>query len=79
MIRTAILTLFLVLLSPSLLCATDVKVTFVTPSIVRVQWSPDGRLPGNATGVCVYSPRKVAVRETTAGGCRTLLSSALKV
>lgn len=60
-------------------CAAGVKVTFVTPSIVRVQWSPDGRLPGNATGVCVYSPRKVAVRETTAGGCRTLLSSALKV
>lgn len=57
----------------------DVKVTFITPSIVRVQWSPDGRLPGNATGVCVYSPSKVAVQETTAGGCRTLLSSVLKV
>lgn len=38
------------------LCAQagDVKVEFVTPRIVRVQWSADGRLPGNATGVCVY-------------------------
>lgn len=78
MIRTTILSLFLTLFT-SALGAAEVKVTFVTPSIVRVQWSPDGRLPGNATGVCVYSPRKVAVQETTAGGYRTLLSSMLKV
>ena len=62
MIRTTILSLFLTLFT-SALGAAEVKVTFVTPSIVRVQWSPDGRLPGNATGVCVYSPRKVRFRK----------------
>ena len=77
--RPAILTLFLILLSSSALRAADVKVTFVTPSIVRVQWSPDGQLPGNATGVCIYSPHQVAVRQTRENGCRVLRSSVLKV
>lgn len=77
--RPAILTLFLILLSSSALRAADVKVTFVTPSIVRVQWSPDGQLPGNATGVCIYSPHQVAVRQTRENGCRVLRSSLLKV
>ena len=31
-----------------------VNVEFVSPKIVRVQWSADGALPGNDTGVCVY-------------------------
>lgn len=77
--KSAILTLFLILLSSSALRAADVKVTFVTPSIVRVQWSPDGQLPGNATGVCIYSPHQVAVRQTRENGCRVLRSSVLKV
>ena len=35
------------------------RVEFVTPRIVRVQWSADGSLPGNNTGVCVYDRQKV--------------------
>ena len=37
----------------------NVKVEFVTPKIVRVQWSVDGTLPGNNTGACVYEKQKV--------------------
>ena len=37
------------------------KVTFVTPSIVRVQWSPKGEVRGNETGVCIYEPKQVKV------------------
>ena len=37
----------------------NVKVEFVTPKIIRVQWSADGSLPGNNTGVCVYERQKV--------------------
>jgi len=42
------------------LCAKagDVKVEFITPTIVRVQWSADGSLPGNGTGVCIYQKQK---------------------
>ena len=39
--------------------STKVKVEFITPKIVRVQWSADGSLPGNNTGVCVYERQKV--------------------
>ena len=38
------------------------KVTFVTPSIVRVQWSPKGEVRGNETGVCIYEPKQVKVQ-----------------
>ena len=44
------------------------KVTFVTPSIVRVQWSPSGELIGNGTTVCVYEPQKVKVSEKNSDG-----------
>lgn len=30
------------------------SIRFVTPSIVRVQWHPEGKLDDNGTGVCVY-------------------------
>ena len=33
--------------------STKVKVEFITPKIVRVQWTADGSLPGNNTGVCI--------------------------
>lgn len=59
--------------------ASQIKVEFVTPSIVRVQWSPDGHLEGNHTGVCVYHLEKVKVKESNDGQCRTLASSELKV
>lgn len=34
------------------------SVRFVTESIVRVQWHPEGELRGNATGVCVYDGKE---------------------
>ena len=41
----------------------NVKVEFVTPKIVRVQWSADGTLPGNNTGACVYCQKQVKSEE----------------
>ena len=41
----------------------NVKVEFITPKIVRVQWSADGTLPGNNTGACVYERQKVKSEE----------------
>ncbi len=38
------------------------KVTFVTPSIVRVQWAPEGELKGNETTVCIYEQENVKVK-----------------
>ncbi len=39
------------------------RLTFVTPSIVRVQWTPQGATDpkGNGTGVCIYEPQEVKV------------------
>lgn len=34
--------------------AQNSTVTYITPKIVRVQWTPDGTLRDNNTGVCVY-------------------------
>ena len=48
------------------------KVEFVTPKIVRVQWSADGVLPGNNTGVCIYEKQQVKSGEImvkTEDGC----------
>lgn len=36
------------------------KIQFVTPSVIRVQWTPDGVARDNGTGVCVYRPQDVA-------------------
>ena len=50
----------------------NVKVEFVTPKIIRVQWSADGSLPSNNTGVCVYERQKVKSEEIVVkneGGC----------
>ena len=41
----------------------NVKVEFVTPKIVRVQWSADGSLPGNNTGAFVYEQKQVKSEE----------------
>ena len=52
--------------------STKVKVEFITPKIVRVQWSAGGSLPGNNTGVCVYERQKVKSEEIVVkneGGC----------
>ena len=39
------------------------RLTFVTPSIVRVQWNAHGVAfdEGNGTGVCIYEPQEVKV------------------
>ncbi len=71
--------LFVVSFALSEAKVSDVCVKFVTPSIVRVQWSPDGILHGNNTGVCVYNNCEVKVEETYIGGFRRLASSELVV
>lgn len=72
-------TMLLLLLLPVASWAQRIDCSFVTPEIVRVQWSEDGKLGGNHTGICVYQPQKVKVKETRKGSCRVLTSSALAV
>lgn len=55
------------------------KVTFVTPSIVRVQWSPSGELSSNGTTICIYEPQKVKVSEKTRDGKTTYRTDELIV
>ena len=38
--------------------AQDVKVEYITPKIVRVQWAADGQLQGNGTGACIWEKQK---------------------
>ena len=54
----------IILLYSNLLHAVDTRpnLQFVTPSIVRVQWSADGKLHRNNTGVCIYTPQQVKVK-----------------
>ena len=74
--RNRIHLLFLIMAISVIVNAQDktpnVKVEFVTPKIIRVQWSADGSLPGNNTGVCVYERQKVKSEEIVVkneGGC----------
>ena len=55
------------------------RVSFVSPSIVRVQWAPAGELTGNGTTVCIYEPQQVKVAERTRGGITTYSTSELVV
>lgn len=55
------------------------KVTFVTPSVVRVQWAPGSEVTDNSTGCCVWSPQIVATDTIAGKGKKTLLSSELAV
>ena len=48
-----ILYLLLTLMNISAQAAAPV-IDFVTPTIARVRWTPDGTVTDNATGVCVY-------------------------
>lgn len=65
MLTKRIISASMVLLSLSSL-AQDVKVDFVTNSIVRIQWAHDGNIEANNTGACVYKPEdvKVATKKT---------------
>lgn len=40
------------------------RINFITPSIVRVQWSNDGSLQSNGTGACVYTNQEIKVDKT---------------
>ena len=42
----------------------NLRISFITPSIVRVQWSNDGTLQENNTGACVYTNQSVRVEKT---------------
>lgn len=56
------------------------KITFVTPSIVRIQWTPDGVERDNATGSCVYSHNlPVEVARSDRNGLTLLSTSELVV
>ena len=54
-------------------------IDFVTPSIVRVRWTPDGTVTDNATGVCVYTQTNVDVEETKSGSLTFYRSDSLAV
>ena len=55
------------------------KVTFVTPSIVHVQWSADGQNADNETGVCTYTPQEVKCKVKTTDEKVTYKSACLLV
>lgn len=55
------------LLLPAVLQART-TVRFITPTIVRVQWHPEGVFNGNDTGICVYTPQTVDCDSVKTGG-----------
>lgn len=57
--------------------AQDIQ--FITPSIVRVQWSQDGKLHDNKTGICVYKPENVKTKTNYDGRIKTIASDELQV
>ncbi len=54
-------------------------VEFITPSIVRVRWTPDGTVTDNSTGACVYEKTHVDVNVTREQGIKTLKTDSLEV
>lgn len=62
------------------ICAEPLPtVKFITPSIVRIQWSPTGIMFDNATGVCVYTAEDVRVKCKETSSSVTYRSSELIV
>ena len=55
------------------------RINFITPSIVRVQWSNDGSLQENNTGACVYTNQSVKVEKTENGDEIIFRSSELTI
>ena len=55
------------------------RINFITPSIVRVQWSNDGTLQENNTGACVYTNQSVKVEKTENGDEIIFRSSELTI
>ena len=67
---------------PASLIAEELRVDFVTPSIVRVQFTAEQQLPAgaNQTGVCIDHPQQaVAVEVKGASNCTTYTSESLIV
>ncbi|MDE6336282.1 MAG: DUF4968 domain-containing protein, partial [Muribaculaceae bacterium] len=54
-------------------------VEFITPSIVRVRWTPDGTVTDNATGACVYQKTYVDVNVSGGSGVKILSTDSLEV
>ena len=79
MFKKYFLTVASILLCINTLAQT--KIDFVTPSIVRVQWSANGTFPkdGNATGVCIYKSQDVEVKHVVNATSETYTSSELTV
>ncbi len=59
--------------------ASQPYVDFITPTIVRVRWNPEGKLADNATGACVYPAPTVNVREEKTDGLVRMMSDSLIV
>ncbi len=75
MTKTFLLSLFL-LTSLTALPAAPL-IDFITPTIVRVRWNPDGIATDNATGVCVYTPQHVDVKIEKRGELTIMQSDSL--
>lgn len=73
-----LLTLILSLLTLSAFPQSPI-IDFVTPSIVRVRWTPDGTVTDNATGVCIYPKTEVKVIESKSGNMTIFRSDSLEV
>ncbi len=73
--------LLLFLFSLISLCAFSQApiIDFVTPTIVRVRWTPDGTVTDNATGVCVYPMTDVKLTESKSGSMTIYRSDSLEV
>lgn len=59
--------------------ASQPHVEFITPTIVRVRWNPEGMAVDNATGACVYPETSVDVEEVKTGGMVRMMSDSLIV
>jgi len=58
----------------------ELRVRFVTPSVVRVQYSADGTFQENGTIACVErTDRQVQVKKVDEGSCVRLISDSLEV
>lgn len=71
--------LYIIGLCPLTCISQEVKVSFVTPSIVRVQWDQTGRFEGNNTGSCVYLAEEVSVSQNKTDQFEEFVSSQLIV
>ena len=70
---------FAMLVSLACMGNTHLKISFITPDIVRVQWDPFSRFVSNGTGICIYNPEHVDVSVTEDSLVTSYQSSNLKV